>query len=221
LRRTPTTRHSAAATLIVLALAACGGGGGGGGGAAVSVPPPAVTPTPTPAATGTPFPGASVSLLDAAGTQALASYAGYGGGVALSPERGSASVTVTELTSLIPPVAVPSIPPDATTGVTPEVLVYFTFTPSAAITLEAQPTLVVTLPAVPPLTASLNSAYYDTADASAGWVVSSPGRPSVGTTQVTLNGSSIAVPLTANAAYVGVVLEDPNGNTTSMHARRR
>ncbi len=132
-----------------------------------------MTPTPTPVPTGTPFPGATATLHDVAESQAIAAYAGYSGALSLSPNGGNASITLTETTSLIPPVAVPSMPPDPTTGATPTVLAYITLDPSAAITLEAQPTFALSLPTAPPTTAILESAFYNSADASAGWAYSS------------------------------------------------
>jgi|GEM_PF-5204126 len=208
-------RLSLAALVAACALAGCGGGGGGG--TTGGPPPPGATPTPVP--TATPFPGATTTLADVASNQTLAAYAGYSGFISLSPPTGEPGTAITELTSLIPPVAVPAFPPDPSSGATPTALVYVTLTASTAVVLEEQPTLVLQLPSAPPADVTLESAYYDSANPSAGWVVSTVPRESAGATQVTLAGSSGVVDLTANAPYVGVVLEVPKSGNAA-HARR-
>ncbi len=218
-RRLPVASLLVPSLLVAAALAGCGGGGGGGN--AGAPPPPAVTPTPTAPATPTPtpFPGATVTLIDIAGSQNIAAYAGYSGALSLSPQSADAALTISETTSLIAPVAVPTLPPDPASGVTPTVLTYITLTPSAALTLESQPTFSITLPTAPPTTATLESAFYDSADASAGWLVSTVPRQSPGSTQVTLYGSSIVVNLTSGAPYVGAVLELQKSGTSARTRR--
>jgi hypothetical protein len=206
-----------AVVALAAALAGCGGGGGGGGSSA----PPPVTATPTPTPSPTPFPGATATLEDIPTQQTLAAYAGNSGTIALAPSSGSASITLAELTSLIPPVAVPTFPPDASTGNTPAALLYVTLTASTAVGFVDQPTLSLQLASAPPANDILYTAFYDSANPANGWIVSGVSRQSPGSSQVTLFGGPGSVTLTPNAPYVGAVLEVASAATPAAHARRR
>ncbi|HZO94640.1 MAG TPA: hypothetical protein VFB22_12865 [Candidatus Baltobacteraceae bacterium] len=211
-----------ARTLPVAVLAAasllggCGGGGGGGGG---SVAPPPVQPTATPTVTPTPFPGATATLYDIAASQTLAAYEGNSGTIALAPSGGNASLAIAETTSLIPPVPVPTFPPDPTTGGAPTALLYITLVPSAAVTFVEQPTLSLTLATAPPASDILVAAYYNASLSAEGWVYSTVPRESPGSPTVTLFGNDVTVNVPANEPYVAAVLEVPSGGTTA-HLRR-
>lgn len=134
------TTAAATAGLLTFA-AACGGGGGGGS----SQPIPVASNVPGPVAT-----SATTTFTSQAqsSTVNVPAVAGYSGTIQVPPANAATSVSLTVSTSLPPGVApLPSAtPPPGGYSNYASPLLYFSVTPSAAVTFSGLPSLTLTLP---------------------------------------------------------------------------
>jgi Big-like domain-containing protein len=153
------------------------------------------------------------------GQQALATVSGYGGATTIYASNVPAGTSVDALTSIAPPIALPTFPPYRNTSVTPTALAYVTLTPSQTFALSYQPDFSITVPAGANARTGyqLEFATANTAQKPVTWKIAYYAGYDSGGGLFQFQGDSGAVPLVAGQPYVCAFLSVPQVVVTPSH----
>jgi hypothetical protein len=152
------------------------------------------------------------------GPHALAPVGGYGGTTTTYASNVASGTTVDALTSLAPPIALPTFAPYQNSTVTPTPLMYVTLTPSQTFALSSAPSFAITMPSGVHANGYLvELATANTAQKPVTWHIARYPGYDAGGNLFQFSGDAGAVPLVAGLPYVCAFLAVPQVVVTPSH----